>query len=111
MTSWSCQIAPPLSTNEIYSGRRFKTKAYKQWIKDNGWQINLQPKPAARFRRCVVTVDIPFDYGADIDNALKSTLDLLQTMHIIANDKHVEEITVRRARSVTRNCRVTVRAL
>lgn len=111
MTSWSCQIAPPLSTNELYAGRRYKTKAYKNWIRDNGWEINLQPKPRERFRRCVVTVDLPFDYGADIDNALKSTLDLLQTMHIIANDKHVEEITVRRKRGVTGCCLVYVHEL
>ena len=78
---------------------------------DGAASVAALSQPFTRFRRCAVIVLLPCDYGADIDNALKATLDLLQEMGVIENDRYVEEITVRRDPSIATLCDVRVTAV
>ena len=82
----------PLSINEAYTGRRFKTDAYKSFTRD---MLNLLPKK----------VDLPeppyhiiFTFGlssanADWDNSVKTCQDLIATKYKF-NDKLIHKGTV-----------------
>lgn len=81
----------PLSVNECWQGRRFKTKEYKQYEKD---LLLMLPK----LKICDAPYKITIEFGfssilADIDNPLKPFLDILQKKYNI-NDRDVYSLTV-----------------
>ena len=92
--TWRGTIPVPPSTNALYSGRRFKTRAYKDWAAEAGWDLKLRGLPQAPIPRPIVTVTVPRRGGRDLDNFLKATMDLLQEMRVIGNDNQVEKITI-----------------
>jgi Holliday junction resolvase RusA-like endonuclease len=81
----------PPSTNSLYSGRRFKTKAYKGWIDHAGWVVNLQSPAALPPGRLRVLIEL--NRRHDPDN-LKAVLDLLVTLGIIADDRLIDDYRV-----------------
>lgn len=81
----------PLSVNECWQGRRFKTKEYKQYEKD---LLLMLPNTKLKIQR--VSIDIVFGFSnslCDIDNPLKPFLDILQKKYNI-NDKDIYRLTV-----------------
>lgn len=84
----------PLSVNEAFKGRKFKTKAYLDFE-----HSMLLKMPAGK----VVTdqmlrVELFFGFSsksADIDNGIKATLDLAQKKYGF-NDKMIFELNVRK---------------
>lgn len=68
---------------------RMKTAAYRAWIKEAGWTIRAQrplPTPGR------VEVGLSFERHsdrADVDGRIKATLDLMVTMGLIDDDRHV----------------------
>jgi hypothetical protein len=86
------QIAP-LSVNDAWQGRRFKTPKYTQYEKDLGW---LLPKN--------ITVGLPpyevyYEFGitdsADGDNCIKQLQDLLSKTYKF-NDNNIHEWHVKK---------------
>ena len=77
----------PLSVNEAWQGRRFKTDKYKRYESDMMLilpKINMLPPP---YRLNII---VGFSNKAsDLDNILKPFLDILQKKYNI-NDKHIE---------------------
>jgi len=81
----------PLSVNECWQGRRFKTKEYKQYEKD---LLLMLPNVKLKIQR--VSIDIVFDFSnslCDIDNPLKPFLDILQKKYNI-NDRDIYKLIV-----------------
>ncbi len=86
------QMTAPPSTNQLYSGRRFKTSRYRAWITEAGWELKLQHPP---------TIVGPFELTvwmpgqSDIDN-VKAIPDLLKTLGVIVDDrrKYMRKLTV-----------------
>lgn len=81
----------PLSVNECWQGRRFKTKEYKQYEKD---LLLMLPNVKLKIQR--VSIDIVFGFSnslCDIDNPLKPFLDILQKKYNI-NDRDIYKLTV-----------------
>ncbi|MFY7937167.1 MAG: RusA family crossover junction endodeoxyribonuclease [Flavobacterium sp.] len=85
----------PLSVNEAWQGRRFKTDKYKRYESDmlmilpNDLVI-LNDKPLSLF------VEFGFSNNAsDIDNCLKPMIDCLQKKYNF-NDKLINELNVRK---------------
>ena len=81
----------PLSVNECWQGRRFKTKEYKQYEKD---LLLMLPNIKLNIHR--VSIDIVFGFSnslCDIDNPLKPFLDILQKKYNI-NDRDIYKLTV-----------------
>ena len=81
----------PLSVNECWQGRRFKTKEYKQYEKD---LLLMLPNIKLKIQR--VSIDIVFGFSnsiCDIDNPLKPFLDILQKKYNI-NDRDIYMLTV-----------------
>lgn len=84
----------PLSVNEAWQGKRFKTKKYKQFEKD---MMLLLPPLKIDFK-APLTLQITFGFSSslsDIDNPLKPLLDCLQKKYKF-NDRDIYEITVKK---------------
>lgn len=82
----------PLSVNEAWQGRRFKTPKYKQYEKD---VLFLLPKKSFEppFK---VTITFGFSSKlSDIDNPLKPILDIVQKKYGI-DDKDIWELNVKK---------------
>lgn len=83
----------PMSVNEAWQGRRFKTDKYKQYEID---MLLLLPKICLKFDRyCVNIVFGMSNIGSDIDNPIKQTLDILQKKYGF-NDKYIFELNVKK---------------
>jgi len=84
----------PLSVNQAWQGRRFKTPLYKFYERELLLKLpNIKIDSKARLK-----VDIIFGYSnraSDIDNPLKPFLDCLQKKYNI-NDNMIYELTVKK---------------
>jgi len=81
----------PLSVNEAYTGRRFKTDKHREWCKEVAVLLPLKSIPDGPLR-----LDLTFGYSshaADIDNGLKTILDALQKKYGF-NDNRIYELHV-----------------
>lgn len=84
----------PLSVNEAWQGRRFKTKKYKGYEKEL-----LLKLPTKRISKPPYRIEIVFGFSnkmSDIDNPLKPFLDILQKKYGI-NDREIYELQVKKA--------------
>jgi Holliday junction resolvase RusA-like endonuclease len=84
----------PLSVNEAYRGRRFRTKAYIEFERS---MLLKMPKGKIDSDQ-MLRVELFFGFStksADIDNPIKATLDLAQKKFGF-NDKMVYELNVRK---------------
>lgn len=109
MRAVTVDLPLPTSTNSLYrrAGRRVvKSGEYKAWIKEAGLRLNTQ-HPASI--KGPVTITITVGGRVDIDNRVKSILDLLRAHGVIENDspKFVRECSVRHSSSI-QGCRVTI---
>lgn len=86
----------PLSVNEAWKGRRFKTAAYKQYERDI---LFLLPKIALPTPPLMITFIFGFkNMASDIDNPVKPLLDILQKKYGF-NDKDVHSMLVLKVKS------------
>lgn len=82
----------PLSVNEAWQGKRFKTEKYKKYEIDLLYllpKLNI-PEPPYRLE-----IEFGMSKLSDIDNPLKPFLDVLQKKYLI-NDRDVLELTVKK---------------
>lgn len=84
----------PLSVNDAWQGRRFKTDKYKAFEK----QMLLMLPPLKINFKALLKIDVVFGFsskGSDVDNGLKPTLDVLQKKYGI-NDNRIYEINLKK---------------
>mgnify|MGYP003792233657 FL=1 len=83
----------PLSVNEAWQGKRFKTDKYKSFEKDCLFLLprNKQINP----ERIAIQLDFS-NKASDIDNPLKMILDILQKKYLF-NDKNITELKIKKA--------------
>lgn len=84
----------PLSVNQVWQGKRFKTKRYKSYEKE---LLLLLPPVQCDFKGDL-KIDLTFGFSnnnSDIDNPLKPVLDILQKKYGF-NDKQVKELNVKK---------------
>ena len=74
---------------------RVKTARYMRWITRAGWTLKMQ-RPPSFSGPVAVTIGVPLKMPGDLDNRCKATLVLLQTMRVIANDRDVHDLRVKR---------------
>lgn len=110
MTYASFSIPLPPSVNGLFFNRphggRGKTTAYKNWRDEAGWEIRRQRVP---FIEGQVGIDLIIQRptaSSDLDNRIKSSVDLLQHCHVIENDKLVVDLRARWGD--VEGCRVSV---
>jgi Holliday junction resolvase RusA-like endonuclease len=83
----------PLSVNDCWQGRRFKTPLYKKY---EVLALLLLPKKIIENKP--LKIDITFGFSSkasDIDNPLKPFLDILQKKYKI-NDKNIFQLNVKK---------------
>ena len=81
----------PLSVNQAWAGRRFKSPIYKKYERD---LLLLLPARFYSNKKLSIKIDFGFSSTAsDIDNPLKPFLDILQKKYKI-DDKHIYELRV-----------------
>lgn len=83
----------PLSVNEVWKGKRYKTKKYKQYERDVSFQLTKFKLPEPPFL-------IYFEFGvssklADIDNPVKPFMDILQKKYGF-DDRDVYEMMLKK---------------
>ncbi len=88
--------ANALFTNRAGSTQRIKTNAYRAWVAEAGYAVNLAGRPPEPIGRCRIEIDLPFNRTRDIDNAIKPIADLLVRQRVILDDRWVDEYEVRR---------------
>lgn len=81
----------PLSVNECFQGKRFKTLEYKKYERD---LLLMLPKKKINFDKFSIEIEFGFStILADIDNPLKPFIDILQKKYTI-NDRDVYLLSV-----------------
>ncbi len=84
----------PLSVNDVWQGRRFKTPKYKQYERD---LLLLLPPVKIDFKYDL-SVNIIFGFSSatsDIDNPVKPLLDVLQKKYGF-DDKQIHELNIKK---------------
>jgi Holliday junction resolvase RusA-like endonuclease len=79
----------PLSINQAFQGRRFKTDKYDKYIKDVLIQL-----PKLSYTKDNITLIIEFGYSSklsDLDNCLKPFIDCLTKKYNI-DDRYINKI-------------------
>ena len=81
----------PLTTNRLWKGRRFKTDEYKQY---EAVVVALLNRAGLEIPdgKCVFEVAVGVSGQFDLDNAIKSTLDMIQKYDQSFNDRDVFRI-------------------
>ena len=95
------QLPVPPTTNNLYVTRRdgkgrARTSQYAAWQKEAQQLIMISGCPREGWRHVRVEVLAPLNYKRDIENCLKCLMDVLATMHIVADDRWIDQIEVRR---------------
>jgi len=87
----------PVSVNAIYSPRAGGglrlSDAYSAWISDAGWRLTIQ-RPGRVSGNYQLTMRVPEESRADIDNLAKGMSDLLQLHGVVRNDKLASRIVL-----------------
>lgn len=109
-----CLVLPvPPSVNAAYrnvAGRgRARTEAYLNWLSLADGALLQQKRHITPLRgKCVLSIRIPSDTRGDISNRIKVCEDWLVAREITGDDKHNDEVTIKRDPSLDGYCVVTV---
>ena len=109
----------PPSVNAMFGNNRgpgrgrYKTKAYRDWIKAATASL-WEQKPAGGFPffsdAFAIHIAVPLTMRGDVDNRLKGASDFLKTpAGIISDDRHTQSAIISRSSDVPAGvCKVTV---
>ncbi len=99
----------PLSVNDSWKGRRFKTDLYKKYERD---LLLLLPKMKGKIPD-MIAIDIHFVFSSkasDIDNPVKPLLDILQKKYGF-DDKNIFELNIRKSINRPESISINIRSL
>jgi len=99
----------PLSTNEAWKGRRFKTDKYKSFENTVLWML---PKFKGEIPE-LISIDLHFGFtskNSDLDNPVKMILDILQKKYGF-NDNRIYELNIRKSDTKEPFILITIRPL
>jgi len=85
----------PLSVNQVWQGKRFKTKAYTHYERDVLFMLPKMKLPDPPYK-------IYFEFGmsnvlSDWDNPIKPVQDILQKKYLF-DDRHIMEAHVKKVK-------------
>lgn len=84
----------PLSTNVLWQGRRFKTKAYKDYREELGYLLG---KEQVRGKNLELTVKFGLpkkSWRTDVSNLIKGLEDAIVDVGIIEDDRYITKLTL-----------------
>lgn len=81
----------PITVNQAWKGEKYKTPKYKQWRQD---VCCLVPRRKKLIKWCKIELDFYIKYYSmtDVDNLIKPTLDALQEVGVLEDDKYVVSV-------------------
>lgn len=95
-------LPKPISTNNLWKPVKrgqhaymVASKEYLEWQSLAGLTLNTQ-RPGVVEGPYALTITVSSKWRGDLGNAEKACSDLLQSQGVIENDKHAQEITIRR---------------
>jgi Holliday junction resolvase RusA-like endonuclease len=90
---------------------RSKTKAYREWLRQAGWEIKLsEPKPEPIVGMYTAQIVVSSKLRGDIDNRVKAVLDLLVSLGLTSDDFYCFKSSIERSNEVDiKRCIVTIR--
>lgn len=94
---------PPLSINQAWQGRRFKTNQYKDWIERGLYLLRGVEKQTKPYK---MEIEFYIAPQMDIDNPIKMFLDLLQKAGVIENDRWIVELHIKKIVSKEKKIRI-----
>ena len=99
------ELPAPISTNRLWTPIKrgssvsvAKSKDYLAWISEAGYKLNAQ-RPGIVVGYFALHLWVGRAHKIDLDNAIKATLDLLQTQGVIENDRLCVSLRVKRDES------------
>ena len=87
----------PISVNAVWQGRRFKTKAYKQYEYDCMWFMGS--------KKLVGEVEVHYRFYlknyalSDVDNLIKPIQDIMVKSGIIEDDRKIKKVVAEKFKS------------
>ena len=99
----------PLSVNDAWKGRRFKTDLYKKYERD---LLFILPKMKETIPK-MIAIDFEFAFKnpkSDIDNPVKPLLDILQKKYGF-DDKDIYELNIRKCTNKNESITINIRNL
>ena len=101
---------PPLSVNRAWQGRRYKTREYDKWLQ---WGLSILPKREMIFEPVEVclTFYMRNPGRADVDNPIKTCLDLLVKRGYLKDDVQVQSLHAYKEKSEKEKIKVEIREL
>lgn len=101
----------PITVNQCWQGRRFKTATYKKWRDDFGLIINNKEKEKSHELSVILEFYIKHESTTDLDNLIKPTLDALKENGIIEDDRFIKSLEAYKYQSEEEFIRVTIAKL
>lgn len=86
----------PLSVNQAWQGRRYKTKAYKQYERDISFLIpgKYKHNPLSGKLKVSYRWHLTHHATTDFDNPIKPIQDILQKNGVIEDDRFIYEANI-----------------
>lgn len=100
----------PISVNECWQGRRYKTEKYKDWREEAYFCTRHSLKKPVGLCNLEIAFYVP-SLGMDLDNMIKPVLDSLQDSQVLKNDKLVMRIVAEKIKSNKPRIEVTIQTL
>ncbi len=98
----------PLSVNQAWQGRRFKTPAYKQYERDLGLLLPALPAPMSDKLELTVEFFLRNAELFDIDNPMKPLWDVMTKKGIYHDDRQIWAMHAYKEKAAENAMRVTV---
>jgi Holliday junction resolvase RusA-like endonuclease len=100
----------PLSVNQVWQGRRYKTEEYDEYIKDC---LRLLPKRP--IIKGFISVNLSFYLKnanrCDLDNLIKPLLDILKKRGYFQDDRYIQKIEAQKVKSDKNRISIQIYAL
>ena len=88
----------PLTVNQAWKGRRFKTPSYKKYTEDIGWLVKGKGNITGRFKM-TIKAHLKHYATTDCDNIVKCLADSLVASQTIPDDRFMDELHVYKYKS------------
>ncbi len=101
---------PPLSVNKAWQGRRYKTKEYNKWLQ---WGMSIMPKREMIIEPVEITLTFYMKNPsrADVDNPIKTCLDLMVKRGYLKDDVQVESLHAYKEKSDEERIKIEIREI
>ena len=89
MNTWTCLVSVPPTDNQRLGhgrGKMWRTVRYKRFLQELSI---VSKKPKTPFKYVDVVIEVKVNYRLDAHNLIKSTLDGLQEIGVLLDDRYV----------------------